>query len=331
MKIDWSIELMPVVLKLIKNAVRSQRNSARVDRLCIINYHRVLNSYDPLLETEPDVKAFRWQMKLLANYFNVLPLHDAIMALEAGTLPPRAICITFDDGYRSFYDLAFPILKEFHLPATVFVTAGNLAADNMWNDRIIEVLRRYPRKELNLQRIGFGRYPMSSTSERKHAIDKLITESKYLAPTKRWMVVQEIEGFLNGESAPALMLTRNMISTLAREGIEIGGHTISHPILTNLPDELAYHEILENKKALEILTGKPIRYFAYPNGKFRVDFDERHMKMARDAGYIAAFATDLGVASRNAHKYNLPRGRPWDSSPPFFALRLLRWLAGGSN
>src|SRR4051794_25826189 len=107
-------------------------------RLCIVNYHRILEAPDPLLESEPDPDTFRWQMELLAKYFNVMPLHEALVALNNDRMPPRAVCITFDDGYRSVHDLALPILKEFNLPATVFVTTGYMTHGAMWNDRIIE-------------------------------------------------------------------------------------------------------------------------------------------------------------------------------------------------
>ena len=81
-------------------------------RLCIVNYHRILSAPDPLLESEPDIEMFRWQMKLLAECFNVMPLHDAVQSLGTGRMPPRAVAITFDDGYRSIHDLALPILRQ---------------------------------------------------------------------------------------------------------------------------------------------------------------------------------------------------------------------------
>ncbi|WP_227496638.1 polysaccharide deacetylase family protein [Massilia litorea] len=83
--------------------------------LVVVNYHRVLARPDPLLDTEPDVATFHWQMALLAECFNVMPLYEALRALDEGRLPPRTVCITFDDGYRSVHDLALPILRKFRL------------------------------------------------------------------------------------------------------------------------------------------------------------------------------------------------------------------------
>ena len=96
-----------------------RKSSARGNgRLCILTYHRILDAHDFSL-VKMDVETFRWQMQLLADCFNVLPLHEALQMLLLKQIPPRAVCITFDDGYRSTYDLALPILKEFGLPAPV--------------------------------------------------------------------------------------------------------------------------------------------------------------------------------------------------------------------
>ena len=117
-------------------------------RICVVNYHRVLRHADPLLESEPDVDTFRWHMRLLKECFNVIPLHDAVMAVRDQRIAPRTVCITFDDGYRGVHDLALPVLKEFHLPATVFVTSGYVGESHMWNDRIIEAVESIPSGEM---------------------------------------------------------------------------------------------------------------------------------------------------------------------------------------
>lgn len=296
-------------------------------RLCVINYHRILASGQPFLESEPDLATFRWHMALLAECFNVLPLHDAILALAEQRMPPRAVSITFDDGYRSVHDLALPVLKEFGLPATVFVTSGYIGEKNMWNDRIIEAVQSLPAGDLDLSQFGLGSYPLQDMEARKLTASKLTEASKYLPPRSRLDLIEMLERLVGDGLAHGLMLTREMVATLAREGIEIGGHTISHPILTRLDDDASRHEIAGGKEQLEAITGKPVRLFAYPNGKVGMDFNERHAQMAKDAGFIAAFTTAPGSVNSKQDRYQLPRARPWDHSPFMFGLRLLRWLA----
>lgn len=296
-------------------------------RLCIVNYHRILGTLDPLLESEPDINTFRWQMGLLADCFNVMPLHEAVVRLASERMPPRAVCITFDDGYRSTHDLALPVLKEFDLPATVFVTTGYVGEGNMWNDRIIEAVRRLPSGQLDLRDVALGVHSLETFRNRKLAIEKLTEASKYLPTKARLDLTQKLEDLVGEKLPHELMLTRDMVSNLASQGIEIGGHTITHPILTSLDDVSARHEIVGGKHQLEAITGKPVRLFAYPNGKVGMDFDERHVQMARDAGYDAAFTTAIGPATRKHDRYQIPRSRPWDGTPFLFGLRLLRWLA----
>lgn len=296
-------------------------------RLCIVNYHRILESNDPLLNTEPNIATFRWEMELLADCFNVLPLHDAIKIMKTERMPPRAVSITFDDGYRSTHDLALPILKELNLPATVFITTGYMEEGNMWNDRIIEAVRRLPYGIYNLSETGMGVYTIQTLEDRKIAILKLTENSKYLPPKERLDLTLLLEHFAGEIPSQAHMLTREMVCTLAQQGIEIGGHTITHPILTSLEDESARYEIEGGKQQLEQIIGKPVRLFAYPNGKVGMDYDERHVAMAKEAGFDAAFTTAIGAARHSQDLFQLPRSRPWDSTPFLYGLRLLRWLA----
>lgn len=296
-------------------------------RLCIVNYHRVLDTPNPLLESEPDVATFRWQMEVLASCFNVLPLHDAVQMLGTRRMPPRAVCITFDDGYRSVYDLALPILQQFDLPATVFVTSGCVGGGNMWNDRIIDTVQHLPAGQLDLRELGLGAYSLGSLADRKQTIRKLTDASKYLPPQARLDLIKRLELLAGDQLEREQMLTPEMVVSLDRAGVEIGAHTITHPILTSLDDDSARLEIEGSKSELEAIIGKPVRLFAYPNGKVGKDFDERHTQMARAAGFSAAFTTNVGAATSAQDRFQLPRSLPWDKSAFMFGVRLLRWLA----
>jgi peptidoglycan/xylan/chitin deacetylase (PgdA/CDA1 family) len=112
--------------------------------LIVLTYHRVLPAPDPMLTAEPDAGLFEAQMTFLARYMVVLPLVEALRRLEAGTLPRRAIAITFDDGYANNAQVALPILRRLGLPATFFIATGYLDGGCMWNDAVIETLRRCP-------------------------------------------------------------------------------------------------------------------------------------------------------------------------------------------
>lgn len=300
------------------------------NRFCIVNYHRVLQESNPLLASEPDVATFSWQMEVLAHCFHVLPLSEAIARLKSGaSFPARAVCITFDDGYRSIHDVALPVLRRYGLPATLFVTSGYVDKGNMWNDRIIEAVQMLPDGSLDLDDLGLGSFPLRNLDDRMAAIGTLTERTKYLPPSERSEVIERLTIMAGQTITPELMLTREMLLNLDRSGIDIGAHTVSHPILTSLNDAAARSEIVAGKADLEAMLGKPVRLFAYPNGKVGMDFDHRHVAMVREAGFDAAFTTAVGAITRDQDRFQLPRSRPWDRSPVMFGLRLLRWLAQG--
>ena len=272
-------------------------------RLCILTYHRILAVRDPLLESEVDLATFSWQMQLLADAFNVLPLHQALLLLEQGQLPARAVCISFDDGYRSVHELALPVLQALGLPATVFSTSAHIDGGSMWNDRIIEAVRLLPDGPLDWRSLPLDQHqlalePHMHAQSRAAIAASLNQHAKYLLPDERRQLVSALEQFAGTRSVPDLMLNQEMLRALVHQGIEIGGHTVTHPILCRLDDDQAGCEILDNKHALEQITGRPVRLFAYPNGKVGADYDARHVSMVKQAGYEAAFTTANGSAGR---------------------------------
>jgi len=315
------------LIRFAGNAIaRFTRGNGRV---AIVNYHRVLAARSPYLASEPDIDTFTWQMELLARCFNVLSLRQALAAIESGRVPARAVCITFDDGYRSVHDLALPVLRRLGLPATVFVSSGYVNGHTMWNDSIVEAVETLPAEELDLAEFGLGVYSLRSMPERAASLGKLTEASKYLPPQERSRLVGRLQDLLGERASAGLMLTPKMVVNLDRHGIEIGAHTVTHPILTSLDDASAMQEIAGGKRELEAIIGKPVPLFAYPNGKVGKDYDARHVAMVREAGFQAAFTTAVGAITRHHDRYQLPRSRPWDHTPQRFALRLLQWLARG--
>lgn len=290
-------------------------------RLIILIYHRVLDAPDFMYPQQIDVDKFNWQMALLASRFNVLPLPDALAQLKSGCLPPRAVCITFDDGYADNYDNALPILKRYGLSATFFIVSGMLDQDRMWSDDIVEAIRYYPEPLLDLSALGLGRYMVATPFEKAHAATQLVELVKYLPFSERSAHCRAIAG-LTADLPRQLMLTTEQLKSLSEQGMEIGGHSVNHPILKNLAITDWQHEILACKIRLEEILGKPVRYFAYPNGKLNDDYELQHSGFVEECGYEAALSTDWGCVSTASDGFQLPRFTPWDSTPTKFMLRM---------
>jgi peptidoglycan/xylan/chitin deacetylase (PgdA/CDA1 family) len=294
-----------------------------VRRLVIMTYHRVLSSADPLIPGQVDANTFASHLGVLRRFFNVLSLPEAMSALWDGRLPARAVTITFDDGYRDNYTVAAPLLQRYGLPATFFLATGYLDGGCMWNDVVIESLRRTRLKRLPLSSVGLGDAELDSVDARRSAMEAVLQAAKYLPPEQRSQMAREISRLCDVEVASDLMMTSGQVAQLAAAGMELGGHTVSHPILTRLTDAEAATEIERGKRDLEVLTGRRIDFFAYPNGRPGTDFDARHMEMVRRAGFAAAFSTQAALANGTSDRFALPRTAPWDRQGMKLAARYL--------
>ncbi len=294
--------------------------------LSILIYHRVLPETDPLFPVEVDRIEFDRQLGLLKSMFTILPLSEAARRLRAGTLPPRAACITFDDGYADNAEIALPLLQHHGLHATFFVATGFLDGGRMWNDTVIELVRRAPAPELDAETLGLGRHPLGSITERRAAVKALIGKLKYLEPGVRLEQVNRLAALAGCVLPDDLMMCSEQVRRLHRAGMEIGAHTVNHPILASSAPEVARAEIANGKQALESIIGERVRLFAYPNGKPGTDYRAEHVAMVRELGFDAAVSTAWGGAGAAPDLFQLPRFSPWDRDRLRYTLRMAKNL-----
>ncbi len=287
--------------------------AGRRGSLATLIFHRVLPQPDPLLPDEPDAATFTVLVNFLADNFNVLPLTDAVARLRTRSLPPRAISITFDDGYANNHDIALPILASRNLPATVFVATGFLNGGIMFNDIVIESVRQST-ESLDLRELELGEYRLSDKNSRISAISEILSSLKYLTPEVRLRRAMEIGERARATMPRDLMMTDAQVTNMQKAGIEIGAHTVSHPILTRIPQDAARREIRDSKRILEDITGGPIRSFAYPNGRPILDYNRKHVAAVREAGFDLAVSTAWGTATGSGDNCQLPRVPVWVAS-----------------
>lgn len=291
-------------------------------RLSILIYHRVMPSRDPMRPDEPTVEQFDVQMRLLRRNFTPLSLLEAVDRLAQGTLPRRAVCVTFDDGYSDNEQLALPILKRYGIPASVFVSTGFLNGGRMWNDTVIESVRNHAQDTLDLTHFGLEHYSLVSIDERRDAAQRILSQIKHQEPEQRAAIVEDISGRAS-DLPNDLMLTDEQVRSLAQGGVAIGAHTISHPILGSVSLDEARREISGSKEHLQEVLQQDVDIFAYPNGRPELDYRPEHRDLVQSLGFRAAVSTHWGVAARESDPYQLPRFTPWDRDELRFTLRLL--------
>jgi len=298
-------------------------------KITILIYHRVLNKYDPYREDDVLESAFDAQMRILSRFYRIMTLSDAVAAQAEGRLPYRAVVITFDDGYADNFDVALPILRKYGITATFFVATGFLDGGRMWNDTIIDAVAQSNETILDLTDIDMGSYDCNGMGNRKSTVERLIGELKYLPIEERLMRCARVLQATRTTLSNDLMMKSDQVRTMADAGMEIGGHTVNHPILSQVGDEIAANEIADGKAELEDMTQKEVTSFAYPNGRPGQDFQDKHAIMVEQAGFKAAVTTERGMAYVDQHRFCLPRFTSWDQSATKFLLRMIhgRWIA----
>lgn len=292
----------------------------------ILQYHRVNDGESRIFPGTP-VQVFEKQMEGISRYYSVYPLEELVERAIHDDIPPRAVAITFDDGYKDNYQNAFPVLKRLGLPATIFLTTGVIGSQFcIWHDRLFCAFEETPVSEVAIGKI---RYPIGTLSEKEIAV-KAFREYLRKYHYSRWDdLLQQLCADLRIKSVacgePFQKLSWSDIELMGRSGITFGAHTVSHPILTALSLSEARNEILASKETIEKRLGTPVRLFAYPNGTSG-DFNEPIKDILKEAGFLGAVTTLWGVNGTSTDPFELKRISLSDGDPHICAVKL-GWYA----
>lgn len=246
------------VLSLSRNLHRA--------RPIILMYHRILNS-----EYIPGVSpaVFESQLKYLRERFNVLSVNQLVSDITCNKIQPLSVALTFDDGHRDFYDNAWPLLKKYELPASLYVTTGFIDKNCwLWPDYLRHVLMSTKEQDINIPEIGtlpinrvkllatwntIGDYCLALQSEDRWP---------FLRQLAKWLDVRE-----EGEPKPPFSpLTWSQLREMHQEGLDVGSHTVSHPILSSLGQSDLNIELKHSYRRIEQELGSPPTGICYPNG-----------------------------------------------------------------
>lgn len=285
----------------------------RWEGLLILNHHRIGEpTASPMdrgvFSATPD--GLDAQIAMLKRTVDVIAPRDVHAALE--TPRGRHVLLTFDDGYRDNYDAALPVLLSHDVHATFFLCPGFI--DNPlvpWWDEIAWMVRTSLRGDLPMgdwrpQPLRLG------TPDREQAIKTLLAQYKTLpaSRTEAFMAfLAETTGSGRCDAALGgdLWMTWDMARAMAAAGMEIGGHTLTHPVLARLALDQQRSEIAGCQDRLRAELGAPARHFAYPVGG-RDTFTSATQRIVADAGFDLAFSFYGGYSVRGRHDpYDVPR------------------------
>lgn len=240
------------------------------------------------------VDEFEYQVREIANHFNPTTLGQLVSDLKQGSAKPCTVVITVDDGYEDFHRYAFPILRKYGVPATVFVTTDFLDRKLwLWPDVLAYALDHCRKSEVS---IAFGdvalSFSLANPDSKKEAWSKLVSLSLSL-PDERMRELHahvlercgvELPSLPTEDYAP---LSWDQVRDLDKAGIEIGAHTRTHPALSRIPPERLEDEIAGSKRRIEEELGHEIKSFCYPNGT-PDDINEQVKATVRAAGFQGA-------------------------------------------
>ncbi len=322
----------------------------------ILLYHRIASSSpDPqLLCVTPT--HFGEHLEVLGKYGHPTALRSLLPALQNGQRRRRALVVTFDDGYADNLHHAKPLLERYDVPATVFVTSGYVGSEKeFWYDDLERLLLQPGILPQTLQLKLNGRLHQWQLSSSVH-----YDEDSYHAyagwnisqkddPTPRHEVYRSlfqtllplpdnerrklVDGLLlaagvatSGRPTHRVLSTEETIQLTDGALVEIGSHTVSHPVLSTLPTAAQAKEISQSKARLEEMLGQRVTSFAYPRG-CRSDYTDETVAAVRDAGFQCACAAFPDIIGRATDRWQLPRFlvRDWDGDE--FARRLSQWFA----
>lgn len=282
----------------------------------ILMYHGLTRDSDCREWTQVQLGTFEAQMRFLRAHYDVMPLADVITSLALNHRTHYAAAITFDDGYRSVAELAAPVLQALALPSTVFVSSGFIAerADErryMWPDMVSESISFSESSELDLRAYRLGLLPIRTALEKQRATSLLKSHLKSVPVEERDRILETMRGALGDLSAHEQIpehrpMTWEQLMDLSADPLfEVGGHTISHPILSRLPADCLHQEIVGGKEEVEQRIGSVVRFFAYPNGR-REDISEAALEVVRGS-FRAALTTEAGLNRPGCDPYLVRR------------------------
>lgn len=313
-----------MINKVLHSLLSSFHHVFTEQKLSILIYHQVLKEHDFMRPDEPTAEDFKWQMALIAKYFTPMSLSEALAALKTRSLPKNAICVTFDDGYINNLTVAAPILQMFDIPATFYIATSFMSGKNMFNDRIIDLIGDESKISLDLTAVGLSELFFSSRNERANLSRNITSQVKRLSNDDRERIIDKLYSDNSQCDYNRKMMSSKQVKELSDLGFDIGAHTVDHPILKSLTLDKQQQQIFESQKQLELLLGKPVTNFAYPNGRLKTDYTFETAKLVKEAGLLSAVSTNKGVNKASTDVFQLNRFTPWDKSPIKFHLRLLR-------
>lgn len=257
----------------------------------------------------------------LADQLDIISLHYTPISpdthraqhVEGRAIPGSCpVVLTIDDGYLDFLDVAHPLLRARGIPAMLFMTTG--LADGpfwFWWDKIEYLVRNAPPAKHSIEALGRElQLDLTSADGRQRAWSQVADRCRFAPNDDKLAFISELAGHLGielPEDAPEQYqgVSWDQLRTMVAEGLLVGAHTVSHPILSRVPHAVAEAEIAESRQRLQAELDRPIPWFCYPQGG-PADYTDQLCSFLADEGFTGSYLA-YQISSHPGDPYRMPR------------------------
>lgn len=295
---------MPTLKKILLHCIETlggfqlMRHIKKNDPI-ILMYHRILK--DELINGLAP-QEFEKQIAYIHKHFNVVSIEDLLQDIKNNTTKPYSLALTFDDGHYDFYTNAWPILKKFNVPASLYITTGFVDGTTwLWPDLLKYILLNSNTAILNVENLGDI---STHNTEHHNSWHKLGDHCLTLSAEARNKLLFKLADdakitVSNTPQPPFHSVSWPQLQEMHKEGLVVGSHTVTHPILSSLSTTSLQYELAMSAATIQQHLGTAPTGICYPNGRPE-DINEDVIKAAELTGYT------YGLMGRNS-KFNATR------------------------
>lgn len=306
--------------------------------LIVLAYHRIGNGngtlYDPGVFSATG-NEFQWHIAYLRRHFEICKLGEAVAMVRGEQALRSCVLVTFDDGYRDNYEVAFPILRASGVPATFFLPTAFIGSDRLpWWDEVAFIVKNARRKCFEISYPYLAEFDAEKLGQHS-AIVEVLRAYKHPSMKNHERFISELaaaaESELPAKASESSFMSWQQAREMCAGGMEFGSHTHRHEVLSKLSIQEQFEELQCSREILERELRQPITTLSYPVGG-RATFSRETQEMAKHSGYKAAFSFYGGFNDRNTlAPYDIRRVGVEQQSHPRLRLQMAIAAVSGAT